>query len=111
MALFRPYPCSRRWVLSEVGYLCTFVGALIAPAPAFPGLCRTCDVRVFSHHIQVDGPQPVFAAFGWPEPRHGGSPEKVFEACRRLVANRDCEHVGTTYVYQLPVDTPPATPY
>src|SRR5215211_2475804 len=68
-------------------------------------------VRVFSHHIQIDSPQPVFVAFGRPETRHGGPSEKVFEASRCLIADRDCEYVGTTYVYQLPIDTPPATRY
>jgi hypothetical protein len=52
---------------------------------------------MFSHHIQVDSPQPIFVAFGRLKTRHGGPPEKIFEACRGLIANRDCEHVGTTY--------------
>src|SRR5215218_830369 len=136
MALGRPYPRLRRWVLSEVGCLCTIVDAADLRQP-FRGYvdpnyspldCRLHEdlaadprrkatgggqryVRVFSHHIEVDSPQPVFVSFGRPETRHGGPSEKVFEACRRLIADCDREHVGTTYVYQLPIDTPPATRY
>src|SRR5215211_9024802 len=136
MALNRPYPRSRRSVLSEVGFLCTFVDAAARLRQHLRGYVETnysllgrwlqadlaADprrkatgvhrlVRVFSHHIQVDSPQPVFVAFGRPETRHGGPSENVFEACRRLIADCDREHVGTAYVYQLPIDTPPANRY
>src|SRR5215211_7714121 len=136
MALGRAHPRSRRSVLSVLGCLCTFVDAAAGLRQHLRGYVETnysllsrwlqadlaADprrkatgghrlVRVLSHHIQVDSPQPVFVAFGRPETSHGGPSEKVFEASRRLIANRDREHVGTAYVYQLPIDTLPATRY
>src|SRR5215210_794565 len=136
MALNRPYPRSRRSVLSEVGFLCTFVDAAARLRQHLRGYVETnysllgrwlqadlaADprrkatgvhrlVRVFSHHIQVDSPQPVFVAFGRPETRHGGPPEKLLEARGCLVADRDSEHLGPPDVYQLPIDTQSATCY